>query len=208
MSQGVYFRQVDKNEIYMMDPSNKVARIIFRDGRTVDELQPDWARAFSTAWTRGVLLSPSEVKAIRVGAGVAKEKPTFTTDSAPIGTWTDPDGYSFVVTKDAVDIYKPSGSKWRTVRRGDGKYSEIVSNLAKDYKAGKLTKRETPLKAPREEKPLEAVSYVPQPVYAPAAPPTGLAALTNQWWFWPSVAGTTLLAGTLLVLFAGRKRQN
>lgn len=204
MSQGVYFRQIEKNDIYMMDPSNKVARIIFRDGKTVDELQPDWAKAFSYAWTRGVLLSPEEVKAIRVGAGVAKVKPVSL--SVPEGTWSDDNGYSYDVSHRGITIYKANGSKWKTVSAGESNYDNIARNLNADYAKGKLTKGRS-FAQPKFES--SHSSFTPPTPYLPAAPAAPVTASATSsggflqslpWWAVPTAAGGLLLVGTLIVL--------
>ena len=205
MSAGVYFKQLDKNEIWMMDPSNKVARIIFRDGKTVDEIQPDWAKAFSHAWVRGTTLTPEQVKAIRVGAGVAKAKPVGI--SVPAGEWTDDNGYSYDISGSGITIYKANGSKWKKVSPGDEKYDAIARNLNEDYKKG-LLKKGRSFAQPKFESAHSSFTptpYLPQaPVSASATPSNGILGLP-QWWLVPTIAGGLLLVGTLIVLNLPKK---
>ena len=201
MSSGVYFKQIDNNAIWMMDPSNKVARIIFRDGKTVDEIQPDWAKAFSHALVQGTTLTPERVKEIRVAAGVAKVKPVSL--SVPEGTWSDDNGYSYDVSHRGITIYKANGSKWKTVSAGESNYDNIARNLNDDYKKG-LLKKGRSFAQPKFES--SQSSFTPAP-YVPTAPspapisaPSGGILGLPQWWLIPTIAGGLLLVGTLIVL--------
>ena len=74
------------------------------------------------------------------GGGVASTQAVARHSSGAIdsGTYSDTDGYSYVVSTSSITVYKKNGSVWKTVTPSDSLWDTMVSNLSTDYKAGKL----------------------------------------------------------------------
>ena len=110
--------------------------------------------------------------------------------SIPAGTYSDPDGYSYTVGSGSITIYRKDGSAWKTISPSSMEWDTVVSNLAADRAASKLKSgKATPTAAP-------AKTYSPAPSYSPPAttpPPAAEESLTDKVWFWPAVAGATIL---------------
>ena len=110
--------------------------------------------------------------------------------SISAGTYSDPDGYSYTVGSGSITIYKKDGSTWKTISPASPEWDTVVSNLAADRAASKLRSgKATPTAAP-------AKTYSPTPSYSPPAttpPPAAEESLTDKVWFWPAVAGASIL---------------
>jgi hypothetical protein len=110
-------------------------------------------------------------------------------------TWND-GSYTYVVDRlGNVTI----GTK--VFKKGDPKYATVIANLNKDYSDGKLSEGSAPEKPKAAYNPPPMPASVPAPTDASAGGGTVEVPLTEQPWFWPAVAGGTVLTGVAVWYF-------